>query len=58
MHIPTLVLIGGRGVQIDAHADGNPLQSAAVGKNDVTFAFPSQANARARRPSCTIASSR
>ncbi|WP_288025399.1 alpha/beta fold hydrolase, partial [Arthrobacter sp.] len=35
---PTLVLIGGRDVQIDAKADGAPLQKAAAGMSNVTFA--------------------
>ncbi|WP_345764012.1 alpha/beta hydrolase family protein [Diaminobutyricibacter sp. McL0608] len=42
--IPTLVLIGGRDVQIDLHADGDPLQRVAQGMNNVTFAFPPNAN--------------
>ena len=42
--IPTLVLIGGRDAQIDVDADGNPLQKAAVGLPNVTFAFPPNAN--------------
>jgi hypothetical protein len=44
VQIPTLVLIGGRDVQIDAHADGDPLQEATAGMNNVTFAFPPHAN--------------
>lgn len=32
VQIPTLVLIVGRDVQIDATADGDPLQEAAAGK--------------------------
>ncbi|PYI65022.1 hypothetical protein CVV68_19850 [Arthrobacter livingstonensis] len=32
VQIPTPVLIGGRDVQIDATADGDPLQEAAAGK--------------------------
>ncbi len=39
-----LVLIGGRDVQIDRHADGDPLQEAAAGMSNVTFAFPPNAN--------------
>ncbi|WP_434619936.1 alpha/beta hydrolase family protein [Arthrobacter sp. A5] len=42
--IPTLVLIGGSDVQIDMHADGDPLQEAAAGMSNVTFAFPPNAN--------------
>ncbi len=44
VRIPTLVLIGGADVQIDAHADGEPLQAAAAGMWNVTFAFPPHAN--------------
>lgn len=44
VEIPTLVLIGGKDLQIDAHADGDPLQTAAAGKPNVTFAFPPAAN--------------
>jgi dienelactone hydrolase len=42
--VPTLILIGGRDVQVDAHADGDPLQDAARGMRNVTFAFPPNAN--------------
>jgi hypothetical protein len=42
--IPTLVLIGGRDVQIDVRADGDPLQETAAGTTNVTFAFPPNAN--------------
>ena len=44
VQIPTLVLIGGKDVQIDLHADGEPLQRAAAGMTNVTFAFPPTAN--------------
>lgn len=44
VRLPTLVLIGGRDVQIDAHADGDPLQETAAGMTNVTFAFPPNAN--------------
>lgn len=44
VQIPTLVLIGGRDVQIDVHADGDPLQETAAGMTNVTFAFPANAN--------------
>jgi dienelactone hydrolase len=44
VHIPTLVLIGGRDVQIDARADGDPLQKEAAEMSNVTFAFPPNAN--------------
>lgn len=42
--IPTLVLIGGRDVQIDVDADGGPLREAAAGMANVAFAFPANAN--------------
>jgi pimeloyl-ACP methyl ester carboxylesterase len=44
VQIPTLVLIGGRDVQIEAHADGIPLREAASGMTNVTFVFPPNAN--------------
>lgn len=44
VRIPTLVLIGGKDIQIDAHADGGPLQEAAAGMENVAFAFPPNAN--------------
>jgi fermentation-respiration switch protein FrsA (DUF1100 family) len=44
VRIPTLVLIGGRDIQIDRHLDGDPLQSAASGMANVSFAFPEHAN--------------
>lgn len=42
--IPTLVLIGGHDLQVDTHADGDPLQAATAGMPNVTFAFPPTAN--------------
>jgi dienelactone hydrolase len=44
LRVPALVLIGGRDVQIDVHADGDPLRRAAAGMANVTFAFPPNAN--------------
>lgn len=44
VQIPALVLIGGKDVQIDLHADGDPLQETAAGMTNVTFAFPPNAN--------------
>ena len=44
VRIPTLVLIGGKDVQVDAHLDGDPLRQAASGMTNVTFAFPPLAN--------------
>ena len=40
----TLVLIGGSDLQIGVHDDGDPLQRAAAGMANVTFAFPPYAN--------------
>jgi uncharacterized protein len=42
--IPTLVLIGAHDLQVDMHADGDPLQAAAAGMPNITFAFPPNAN--------------
>jgi pimeloyl-ACP methyl ester carboxylesterase len=42
--VPVLVVIGQRDVQVDARADGEPLQRAAQGMDNVTFAFPEHAN--------------
>lgn len=44
VEIPTLVLIGGKDLQIDASLDGEPLERAAIGKDNVTFAYPANAN--------------
>lgn len=44
VRLPTLVLIGGKDLQIDEHADGDPLQEAAAGMPNVTFVFPLNAN--------------
>lgn len=41
---PTLVLIGGHDLQVDQHADGDPLQAAAAGMSNIAFAFPPTAN--------------
>jgi alpha-beta hydrolase superfamily lysophospholipase len=42
--VPTLIVIGKKDVQVDWRADGDPLQRAAAGRRDVTFAFPDDAN--------------
>lgn len=44
VRVPTLVVIGRRDVQVDADLDGGPLQDAAAGMADVSFAFPAHAN--------------
>src|SRR5262249_36175585 len=41
---PVLVIIGKKDIQVDWHADGEPLQAAAAGRADVSFAFPEDAN--------------
>jgi uncharacterized protein len=42
--IPVLVIIGKKDIQVDWHTDGEPLQRAAVGRKDITFLFPENAN--------------
>ena len=42
--VPVLVVIGRRDIQVDADADGAPLQRAAAGLADATFLFPEHAN--------------
>lgn len=42
--VPVLVIIGKKDIQVDWHADGEPLQRAAAGREDVTFLFPENAN--------------
>ena len=42
--VPTLVVIGKKDLQVDWQADGEPLQRAAAGNEDVTFLFPEDAN--------------
>jgi len=42
--IPTLVMIGGKDLQVDARSDGDPLQVATTGMANMTFAFPPHAN--------------
>ncbi len=44
VRVPTLVIIGGKDLQVDAHIDGGLLQEAASGLRNVTFAFPANAN--------------
>ena len=41
---PTLVVIGKKDLQVDWQADGEPLQRAATGRENVTFLFPENAN--------------
>jgi len=42
--VPALVIIGKKDLQIDWQADGEPLQRAAAGHEEVTFLFPENAN--------------
>jgi uncharacterized protein len=42
--IPVLVIIGKRDIQVDWQVDGEPLERAAAGRDDVTFLFPENAN--------------
>jgi len=42
--VPVLVIIGKKDLQVDWQADGEPLQHAAVGHEEVTFFFPENAN--------------
>ncbi|MGI8854274.1 MAG: alpha/beta hydrolase [Thermomicrobiales bacterium] len=42
--VPALVIIGKKDIQVDWHADGEPLQRAAAGRKDITFLFPKDAN--------------
>ncbi len=44
VEIPTLVLIGRKDLQVDAALDGDALERAGVGKGNVTFAYPANAN--------------
>jgi pimeloyl-ACP methyl ester carboxylesterase len=44
VNVPALVIIGKKDIQIDWQADGEPLQRAAAGREDVTFLFPENAN--------------
>jgi pimeloyl-ACP methyl ester carboxylesterase len=42
--VPTLIILGKRDLQVDWQADGEPLQRAAMGRANVTFLFPANAN--------------
>lgn len=53
--IPTLVVIGGKDVQVDVRADGDPLQAAAAGMSNVTFVFPPNANHVLKEENRTVA---
>lgn len=42
--VPVLVVIGKKDTQVDWQADGEPLQRAASGRENVSFQFPEDAN--------------
>jgi uncharacterized protein len=42
--IPVLVIIGKKDIQVDWQTDGEPLQRAAAGQEEVIFFFPKNAN--------------
>ncbi len=44
VRVPTLVVIGGKDLQVDARIDGGHLQEVAGELGNVTFAFPADAN--------------
>ncbi len=44
VNVPVLVIIGKKDLQVDWQADGEPLQRAAAGHEEVTFLFPENAN--------------
>ncbi len=44
VNVPVLVIIGKKDLQVDWQADGEPLQRAAAGHENVTFLFPENAN--------------
>ena len=44
VNIPVLVIIGKKDIQVDWQVDGEPLQRAAAGHENVTFLFPENAN--------------
>jgi uncharacterized protein len=41
---PTLVMIGKKDIQVDYQLDGAPLEEASKGKNNISFAYPENAN--------------
>jgi uncharacterized protein len=44
LQTPTLIVIGKKDIQVDWRADGDPLQRAVAGRQNVTFVFPDHAN--------------
>jgi pimeloyl-ACP methyl ester carboxylesterase len=44
VRVPVLIVIGRKDLQVDWHADGEPLQRAAAGWPDVSLVFPEDAN--------------
>ena len=41
---PVLIIIGKKDVQVDWQVDGGKLQAAADGKDNISFAYPDNAN--------------
>ncbi len=44
VHVPVLCVIGKKDVQVDWQADGEPMEEATAGRDDVTFLFPQNAD--------------
>ncbi len=44
VHVPVLVIIGKKDLQVDWQVDGELLQRAAAGHGEITFLFPENAN--------------
>jgi hypothetical protein len=44
VRLPILIVIGKKDLQVDWHADAEPLQRASAGRTDVSFLFPENAN--------------
>ena len=44
VQVPVLVVIGKKDIQVDWQVDGEALQRAAAGRQEVTFLFPENAN--------------
>ena len=55
VRVPTLVVIGGKDLQVDARIDGGLLQEVAGEMSNVTFAFPANANHVLKEEARTIA---
>jgi uncharacterized protein len=44
VRVPVLIVVGKKDLQVDWHADAEPLQRAAAGRSDISFLFPEDAN--------------